>query len=115
MKDCLFCQIIEGKIPSKKVYEDEQFLAFWDINPVAPVHILIVPKKHIESVHHLKDEEARWIGQIFLVAQKVATQMKVDKTGYRLIFNCGPDSGMVIEHLHMHLLGGKHLGHKLVE
>jgi len=96
-------------MPSGVVYQDEKILAFRDIEPKAPIHLLIVPKKHILSVDHLRKGDRGLIGELFLVAQKLARKYKVDKTGYRLIFNIGKDAGQTVDHLHLHLLGGKKL------
>jgi histidine triad (HIT) family protein len=108
--DCVFCKITEGSIPAKKVYEDDRVLAFHDANPAAPVHVLIIPKKHIETMNHAEDEDFRIIGDIHRAAQKVAQELGVDATGYRLVNNCGKDAGQVVFHIHYHLLGGKKLG-----
>ncbi|NPA32600.1 MAG: histidine triad nucleotide-binding protein [Aquificae bacterium] len=111
-KDCIFCKIIRGELPSKKVYEDEQVYAFHDINPVAPVHVLIVPKKHIPSVHHLTPEDEQLVGHMFLVAKQIANELGVApdenmNKGYRLVFNVGKDAGQTVFHLHLHLIGGR--------
>ena len=108
MKDCLFCKIINGEIPSEKVYEDDEILAFKDINPKAPVHILIIPKKHISSAMEIKENDESLIGKIFTVIAKIAKEQKLDN-GYRIINNCGEDGGQEVMHLHFHLLGGKKL------
>ena len=108
MKDCLFCKIINGEIPSEKVYEDDEILAFKDINPKAPVHILIIPKKHISSAMEIKENDEALIGKIFTVIAKIAKEQKLDN-GYRIINNCGEDGGQEVMHLHFHLLGGKKL------
>ena len=107
--ECVFCKIINKEIPSEAVYQDEKILAFRDIEPKAPIHLLIIPKKHIPSVAYLKKRNRGLIGELFLVAQKLARKYKVDKTGYRLIFNVGKDAGQTVDHLHLHLLGGKQL------
>ena len=109
MDNCLFCKIIKGEIPSNKVYEDDEILAFKDINPVAPVHILVIPKKHISSAKDLKVEDEALIGKIFTVINKIANEFKLDN-GYRIVNNCGEDGGQEVMHLHFHLLGGKKLG-----
>lgn len=106
---CLFCKIANKEIPAEIVYEDKKFLAFKDINPQAPVHLLIIPKEHIESVDHLKEKNKELIGELFLVAQKVAREEGLAKEGYRLIINVGKKAGQTIDHLHLHLLGGKKL------
>lgn len=109
MKDCLFCKIAKKELPSKIVYEDDNFFAFNDINPIAPIHILIIPKKHIPSVNHLTVSDKELIGELFLVAQKIARTEETAEIGYRLIFNVGESAGQTVEHLHLHLLGGKKL------
>ena len=108
--DCLFCKIINGEIPSNKVYEDEKVSAFYDISPEAPVHILIVPKEHIPSANALSEENADVVGHIFLVAAKLAGELGFSEKGYRIVNNCGEDGGQTVGHLHFHLLGGRALG-----
>lgn len=108
--DCIFCKIIKKKAPAEIVYEDKKIIAFKDIHPIAPVHILIIPKKHILSINHLKPRDKELVGELFLVAKKIAEEQKVDRAGYRLIFNIGPDAQQGINHLHLHLIGGKKLG-----
>ncbi len=107
--DCLFCKIISGEIPSKKVYEDEQVYAFYDIAPMAPVHVLIVPKVHIASVNEVTSENSAVIAHIYEVAAKLAKELGIAENGYRVITNCGADAGQTVFHLHFHLLGGKKL------
>ncbi len=109
MEDCLFCKIVKGEIPSNKVYEDDEILAFKDINPKAPVHILIIPKKHISSANEIEEIDEALIGRMFTVIKKIAKDMDL-KNGYRIINNCGEDGGQEVKHLHFHLLGGKKLG-----
>lgn len=106
---CLFCKIAAGEIPSKKAYEDETVYAFHDIAPQAPVHILVIPKTHIESAQHLKREDDALLGHMFEVARRIAEENGLDKTGYRLITNTGADAGQSVPHLHLHLIGGKTL------
>ncbi len=96
-------------MPSEIVYEDNAVLAFKDIKPVAPVHLLVIPKKHIPSVNHLTSEDKDLVGELFLVAQKVAREQGVAETGYRLVFNIGKDAGQTVDHLHLHLIGGEKL------
>lgn len=108
--DCIFCKIIEGQIPSKKVYEDDKVLAFYDIQPAAPVHVLIIPKKHIASMNDVAAADWGLIGEVHHAAQQIAKQLGVADAGYRLINNCGKDSGQVVFHIHYHLLGGEELG-----
>lgn len=106
MADCLFCKIIEGKIPSKKVYEDDKTFVIEDINPQAPTHVLILPKKHIEGVNTAKPEDAEIVGYCQLVAAKIGRERKIED-GYRTVYNVGPKSGQSVFHLHLHLLGGR--------
>jgi len=103
--DCLFCKIINKEIPADIVYEDEKFLAFKDINPQAPIHVLIIPKKHIPSVDHLEVNDKDLMGELILIAQKIAREKKLK--GYKLIINVGREGGQVIDHLHLHLLSGR--------
>ncbi len=110
METDIFCKIIEGKAPAEIVYRDEEIIAFKDIHPRAPVHILIIPKKHIRSVCELTPEDAPVLGKMALVADKVAKREGIFESGFRLVLNCGPDSGMIVPHLHMHLLGGRRMG-----
>ncbi len=111
--DCIFCKIIAGEIPSTQVYQDEQVTAFRDINPAAPTHILIVPNKHIASVNDLVPKDEILVGHLFTVARKIATQEGIATSGYRLIINHGPDGGQEVYHLHLHLLGGQKMRHKM--
>lgn len=113
MSDCIFCKIIAKEIPSEVLYEDEDILAFKDIYPVAPVHILLIPKKHIISVNDLIDQDAQVIGRIFIVLKKLAAQLEIAESGYRVVTNTGKDGGQVVGHLHFHLIGGKELGVKI--
>ena len=108
MEDCIFCKIIRGEIPSNKVYEDDEILAFKDINPMAPVHILVIPKKHIESADEISKEDELLIGKIFTVIKRLAKENNLDN-GYRIVNNCGEDGGQAVKHLHFHLLGGRKL------
>lgn len=114
MTDCIFCKIINHEIPSTVVYEGDKVLAFNDINPVAPVHVVIVPKEHIANVNALTRENASVIGDIHLAARNIAERLGIAERGYRLINNCGPDSGQTVFHLHYHLVGGKNLGVKIL-
>ncbi len=107
--DCIFCKIISGEIPSKKVYEDESVYAFYDINPMAPVHVLIVPKTHIASINELTPENSAVVAHIYEVAAKLAKELGVAESGYRMVSNCGADAGQTVFHLHFHLLGGRPL------
>ena len=104
--NCIFCKIVNGEIPSSKVYEDESVLAFNDINPAAPVHILVIPKKHIESAVALTDEDDELIAHIFRVIRLIAKEQGLDN-GFRLVSNIGEDGGQTVKHLHFHILGKK--------
>jgi histidine triad (HIT) family protein len=106
--DCLFCRIIRGEVPAKKVYEDEETFVFEDIKPQAPTHVLIIPKKHIVGVREAKAEDASIIGKLHLVAAQIAYDRKIEN-GYRTVFNVGPGAGQSVFHLHLHLLGGRPL------
>jgi len=112
--DCLFCKIAMKQIPSSKVYEDEHVYAFKDIHPVAPVHIIVIPKKHIESVNEINDKNSREVQKVFEVIPKIAKIAMVDKKGYRVITNIGENGGQTVKHLHFHIIGGRKLGDKLV-
>jgi histidine triad (HIT) family protein len=106
--DCLFCKMIAGEIPTKKVYEDEKTFAFHDTNPQAPTHVLIVPKKHIVGLKEASPEDAEIIGYCQVVAAKIARERNIEN-GYRTVYNVGPDAGQSVFHLHLHLLGGRKL------
>jgi len=110
MSNCIFCKIAAGEIPSKKVYEDENVLAFYDISPSAPMHILVIPKKHIDSAMELKKEDQELLMQVFQGVQKAAQIVGADKEGFRLVTNIGENGGQSVKHLHFHLLGGKRFG-----
>lgn len=105
--DCLFCKIVAGEIPSTKVYEDELLFAFRDINPVAPTHILIVPKKHIRDNNAFSEEDESIAGRMFAAVKTIAKEEGIDENGYRLIMNTGPHGRQEVFHLHMHLIGGQ--------
>ncbi|MBD3208118.1 MAG: HIT domain-containing protein [Candidatus Nealsonbacteria bacterium] len=106
MADCIFCKIVGGEQKADIVYEGDDFIAFKDINPKAPVHVLIIPKKHIASVNHLQENDQSLAGRLVLAAPRVAEKMGVKEEGYKLVFNVGRGGGQVIDHLHLHLLGG---------
>ena len=108
MENCLFCKIVKGDIPSTKVYEDEQVLAFRDIAPMAPTHILVIPKAHIGSVNEVTAENASVVAHIFTVIPQIAAAEGLEN-GYRVVSNCGADAGQTVHHLHFHILGGKQL------
>lgn len=109
MEDCIFCKIINKQIPSEIIYEDEEIIAFKDIEPVAPIHILVVPKKHIASVMDLSEEDQAIVGKIYLSIKKLAVELGVEKEGFRVVTNCGENAGQTVKHIHFHLLGGKKL------
>ena len=107
--DCLFCSIVKGDIPSTKVYEDETVYAFKDINPMAPVHMLIIPKQHMSSINDITSENSAVVSHIYEVAAKLAKELGIAESGYRVVSNCGADAGQTVFHLHFHLLGGTKL------
>ena len=108
-EDCIFCKIVAGDIPSNILYQDEKVIAFPDINPAAPTHLLVVTRKHIPSLVHLSEVEIPLIGHMTMVANKLAREHGIAESGYRLVINCGADAGQAVPHLHMHLLGGRAL------
>jgi histidine triad (HIT) family protein len=112
-EECVFCRIAAGEISSDIVYQDDNFLAFRDINPQAPKHIVIIPKSHIPSLAHLTKQHQALIGDLILTAQELAEREGIAESGYRLVINCGPQGGQVVPHLHLHLLGGRKLGGQL--
>lgn len=109
---CIFCEIIAGNIPSTKVYEDDNILAFKDINPVAPVHIIVVPKVHIEGANEINSENSKYVSYIFEKIPEIAKSQGIDS--YRVINNCGEDAGQTVKHLHFHLIGGVKMGEKII-
>ena len=111
MEDCLFCKIVKGEVPSEKIYEDENVYAFKDIHPVAPVHILVIPKKHYTTL--LDIEDTKIIGDIYSAINKIAKQEGIAEEGFRVIVNCGENGGQVVMHVHFHLIAGKKLGAKI--
>lgn len=107
--DCIFCKIAAGEIPSTKVYEDDKVLVFKDINPLAPVHILVIPKTHIESAAEITADNSAVVAHIFEVIAKIAKEQGIDKDGFRVVSNCGENGCQSVKHLHFHILGGKKL------
>jgi histidine triad (HIT) family protein len=107
--NCIFCNIVTKVSPSRTIYQDDLVTAFLDIHPVAPLHILIVPNKHIESVNEVKPEDEPLLGHLFTVAHQIATQEGIDRSGYRMIINTGHNAGQAVYHLHLHLLGGSRM------
>ncbi len=109
MSDCLFCKIAAGEIPCNKVYEDEDFLAFHDINPKAPVHVLVIPKHHLASLNEADDQDVGLLGLLMDATRKVAKKLGIDDPGYRVVINVGEGGGQEVFHIHVHILGGKKL------
>lgn len=107
--DCLFCKIVKREVPSTIVYEDDHILAFEDINPKAPIHHLIIPKKHIATINDITPEEATLTGNLLLTAKHIAKERGIDEDGYRVSMNCNSHGGQVVYHIHLHLLGGRPL------
>ena len=112
--DCIFCKIIAGQADGKALYQDEEVTAFLDAHPVTPVHILIVPNKHIPSLNQLDEADACLIGRMALIARQIAREQGVDKSGYRLVINTGADAGQSVFHLHLHLIAGRPMGFRPV-
>ena len=110
MSECLFCKIASGEIPAKIAFEDERVMAFEDINPQAPVHLIVIPKKHIATVLDFADEDQELVGYMHMVANQVATKKSLAEDGFRLVTNCKRSAGQEVFHLHMHLLGGRTFG-----
>jgi len=110
MADCIFCKIISGQIKSERVLEDERAIAIRDINPKAPKHVLVLPREHVPTIADMKPEQKELVGHLMAVANQVARKEGIAGGGYRLVINCGPDSGMEVSHLHVHVLGGGRLG-----
>lgn len=110
MTDCLFCKIVQGEVPAQIVYEDEQSLVFRDINPQAPTHVLVIPRRHIATIDYIEPEHEAELGHLFVVASKVAAQEGLSERGYRTVMNCGQEGGQSVYHLHLHVLGGKPMG-----
>lgn len=114
MNDCIFCKIVKGEIPSEKVYEDERVLAFYDLNPLAPVHVLVIPKLHVESCNAVTEDVAPYLSAIFCAIPKIAESLGVAEDGYRVITNVGRHGCQSVKHLHFHLLGGVQLSEKIL-
>jgi len=110
MHECPFCRIIAGQSPARKVYEDDKIFAFEDINPQAPVHILVIPKKHFASLGELPASEAGLLGEMIIRAREIAREKRLEQSGYRLVLNTGAGAGQSVFHIHLHLLGGRRMG-----
>jgi histidine triad (HIT) family protein len=113
--DCIFCKIANKEMDADIVYEDQEIIAFKDIYPAAPVHLLVVPRKHIPTLADLEEDDAALIGRLHLVVNDLARAFKLDQKGYRVVINCGKDAGQVVFHLHLHLLGGRPLLHTIAK
>lgn len=111
--ECIFCRIIRKEVPSQPIHEDHDLLAFPDISPVAPVHVIIVPKEHMVNLNEAGAKDVAVLGKMLRLAAKIANEKGVAESGYRVVINNGEDGGQVVSHLHLHLIGGKSLGHKL--
>jgi histidine triad (HIT) family protein len=109
MHDCIFCKIVLGEIPSRKIYEDDEILAFHDVAPQAPVHFLVIPKRHIGNLMELAPEDAALAGRLVFRAQKIAQELGCSEKGARFVFNCKRDGGQTVNHVHLHVLGGRAL------
>jgi histidine triad (HIT) family protein len=112
-EECIFCRIVAGELPADIVYQDEDFLAFRDIMPKAPTHVLIIPRTHITSVAELTDGQQKLGGRLIIIAKNLAKKEGIARKGYRLVMNCGPEGGQVVPHLHLHLLGGRQMDARL--
>jgi len=109
VSDCLFCKILDGEIPCDKVYENDQVIAFRDVNPQAPTHILVIPRKHISTVNDLTADDKNIVGEMVLAAQTVAKQEGIEESGYRLVMNCNEGAGQTVFHIHLHIMGGRRM------
>ena len=109
MENCIFCKIVNGDIPSNKVYEDDKVYAFHDISPEAPTHFLVIPKDHITSANEINEQNSEIIAHIFVVINKIVRELGINDTGYRIVNNCGKDGGQTVGHMHFHVLGGRNL------
>jgi histidine triad (HIT) family protein len=112
-EECVFCRIVAGEVPANIIYQDEDFLAFRDILPRAPTHVLIIPKTHITSVAELTEGQRELVGHLIIIAKNLAEKEGIAKKGYRLVINCGSEGGQLVPHLHLHLIGGRRLDAKL--
>lgn len=108
--DCIFCKIVDGEIPAGKVYEDDLVVAFEDVNPVAPMHVLVVSRKHIPTVSDIGEEDDKVIGRMVRVAAQIAAERGLAEPGYRLVMNCNEDAGQTVFHIHLHVMGGRPMG-----
>lgn len=107
--ECIFCRIIRGESPAQIVYQDDQVTVFWDISPKTPIHLLVIPNQHIESLNQLENVDAELMGKLCLTAARLAAEQGISESGYRLVINTGADAGQSVSHLHLHLIGGRHM------
>ncbi len=107
MSHCLFCQIASHNINANVIYEDDEIIAFHDISPQAPIHVLVIPKAHIESINHIEPQHQQMIGKMVTTAARIASELGIDESGYRLVMNCNRDGGQTVFHIHIHLIGGR--------
>ena len=107
MTDCIFCKIISGDIPGDIIYQNDDVLAFRDLNPQAPTHVLVIPKKHVSTINDIQPEDAELVGKMFLAAQQIAKDEGIDESGYRTVMNCNAGAGQTVFHIHLHVLGGR--------
>ncbi len=110
MSECIFCKIAKGEIPAEMVYENDQVLAFRDLNPQAPVHILVIPRRHIATLNDLDEGDADLMGRLYLAAKRIAADEGIAESGYRTVINCNAGAGQTVFHVHLHLLGGRPMG-----
>ena len=110
MDNCIFCKIVKGEIPSKKIFEDDEIFAFHDINPAAPVHFLVIPKRHIPNIMETGIDDSVFLGKLLFKARELAAELGCGENGFRLVINCKSHGGQSVDHLHLHILGGRHLG-----
>ena len=109
MSDCLFCKIVTGDIPAEKVFENDHVIGFQDLNPQAPTHVLIIPKKHVSTINDLQDEDKALVGEMFMAARQIAADQGLAEKGYRTVMNCNEEAGQTVFHIHLHLLGGRRM------
>ena len=109
MSDCLFCKIVSGDIPAEKVFENDHVIGFQDLNPQAPTHVLIIPKKHVSTINDLQDEDRALVGEMFMAARQIAADQGLAEKGYRTVMNCNEEAGQTVFHIHLHLLGGRRM------
>ena len=109
MTDCIFCKIVSGGIPAEKVFENDHVIGFQDLNPQAPTHVLIIPKKHVSTINDLQDEDKALVGEMFMAARQIAADQGLAEKGYRTVMNCNEEAGQTVFHIHLHLLGGRRM------